>query len=82
MVIDTKEVTSWAKLHLTVVVPVACGLVSWFAATRWQVALDHNQVALIVFYFFIAAVSGVTAAILTILHLGKLGFFGSPDRGR
>jgi hypothetical protein len=75
MVIDTKEVTSWAKLHLAIVVPVACGLLSWYAAVRWQAAIDHNQTALEIFYFALSAVSGVTAAILTYSHLDRLGFF-------
>lgn len=75
MVIDTNKVTDWAKLHLRVVVPVATGLLAWFAANRWQVAIDHNQGALEIFYFFITAVSGIVTAVLTVRHLDKLEFF-------
>jgi hypothetical protein len=76
MVIDTKDVSSWVRLHLSIAVPVACGLLSWYAATRWQAAIDHNQTALETFYFSMTAVNGVSSTILYIRHLVKLGFFG------
>lgn len=81
MVIDTDQVTTWAKTHLAIVAPVATGLLSWYAAMRWQAAIDHNQTALMIFYFCISAVSGVVTAILTCLHIKRLGFFNeSNDR--
>lgn len=75
MTIDTDEVTGWVKKHLAICVPLACGLLSWYAATRWQAALTHNETALVVFYFSLSAVSGVVSAILTIAHVNRLGFF-------
>ena len=75
MVIDTDQVSSWITKHLAICVPVGCGLLSWFAATRWQAALDHNQIALAVFYFFTSAISGVGSAILAFVHINRLGFF-------
>lgn len=76
MMIDTKDVSSWVKTHLAISVPAATGALSWFAAMRWQAALDHNQIALCIFYFSICAVSGVATTILTFVHLNKLGCFG------
>ena len=75
MTIDTDQVTGWIKKHLAICVPIACGLLSWYAATRWQAAIDHNQTALEIFYFSLAAVSGVGSAILTFDHINRLGFF-------
>jgi len=75
MVIDTKDVSGFLKTHLAIVVPVACGALSWYAATRWQAAINNSQTALMIFYFCISAVSGVVTAILTILHIKRLGFF-------
>lgn len=75
MVIDTKEVTSWIKTHLAICVPIACGLLSWYAAVRWQAAIVHAEAALMVFYFFVSAIAGIAAAILAFAHLNRLGFF-------
>jgi len=75
MVIDTKDVSGWVSTHLRIVVPVACGVLSWYAATRWQAAISHGEVALMVFYFFVSAVSGIASAVLTFGHLTRLGFF-------
>lgn len=75
MIIDTKNVSGWIRTHLSICAPIACGVLSWYAANRWQAAIDHAQVALMIFYFSISAVSGVTSAILTYAHINRLGFF-------
>ncbi len=80
MMIDTDKLTGWAKTHLTLVVPAATGALAWFAAMRWQAACDHNQTALMIFYFCICAVSGVTTACLTLAYLNKLGLFEGGNR--
>lgn len=75
MTIDTNDITSWLQKHLLVVIPIGLVFLSWFAATRWQAALTDNQKALQLFYFFLSAVSGIVAAVLTIFHLIRLGLF-------
>lgn len=76
MVIDTDKVVGSLKTHLSIVVPVGLGLLSWYAATRWQVAWDKSQVPMMVFYFALCGASGIVSVILTIKHLVALGFFG------
>lgn len=75
MIIDTGKITTWAERHLRICLPVATGLLSWFAAMRWQAALDSGKFALEIFYFFVSAVSGIVTAILAIVHFARLGFF-------
>ena len=77
MIIDTDKVSNWAMTHLSLVIPAATGFLSWFAAGRWQAALTACQTALVVFYFCIAAVSGVVTALLVIGYLNKIGAFDS-----
>lgn len=75
MIIDTDKITGWAGTHVKVCVPLACGLLSWYAAMRWQAALDHNSFALEVFYFFVSASSGITSIGSTIWYLLEIGIF-------
>jgi len=79
MTIDTDRVAAWLKTHLAICVPIACAAISWFAALRWQAACDKTQVALMIFYFSICAVSGITAACLTLAHINRLGFFNTEE---
>lgn len=79
MMIDTDKITDWAKTHLTLVIPAATGALSWFSAMRWQAAIDHNQIALTMFYFCICAVSGITTAVLVLGYLNRIGCFGDSN---
>lgn len=74
MIIDTDKVSGWAKTHAKICIPMATGLLSWYAAVRWQAAIDHKETALMVFYFAVSATSGITTAVLTIIHFINTGF--------
>lgn len=75
MIIDTDRISDFIKIHSRICVPIAVGFLSWYAALRWQVAIEHSQLAMQIFYFFVTAVSGVTTVVLTIKHLTRCGFF-------
>ena len=75
MIIDTNKASGWIKTHLKISVPIATGFLSWWSAMRWQAAIDHNYTALCMFYFAVAAASGVVTLIMTVCHFRQLGFF-------
>ncbi len=72
MIIDTDKATNWVKNHTVIVVPIGLGFLSWYAATRWQVAIYHNETAMMVFYFFVSALTGVASAISAGAYLASL----------
>lgn len=75
MIINTDTWTKWAKKHLVISVPIATTVLAWYAAKMWQSAITHNETALMVFYFFVCATSGVSSAVLILVHLARLGLF-------
>ena len=81
MIIDTDKATDWIKKHSRISVPAATGILSWYAATRWQAAMDHHLDGLMMFYFGVSAASGIVTIVLVVCHLLKLGFFESEFKG-
>lgn len=75
MIIDTNNLSKWVATHLKISVPIATGFLSWFAAMRWQAAIQNHTIALSVYYFCVSAVSGIFTVVLVILHFIKIGFF-------
>ena len=80
MIIDTDKISGWVKIHSRICIPVATGFLSWFAATRWQVAYrDPNGVPLDVFYFCVSASSGIFTVMLVVFHITKFGWFNDDE---
>lgn len=75
MIIDTDNAAKWIKTHSRICIPIATGFLSWFAAVRWQAAINQSQTGLMVFYFFASASNGVITVYMICVYFIKLELF-------